>query len=450
MLDLLLITDLHYSTGPVPANCPHRRRHLGPWLIRKAFRRLAAEGIAPAAMIMLGDLLDDGTAATAEADLTELVKATREAAGELPVLVVPGNHDSGNERIAQAFDCPAGLHEIGGYGFIVFHDQVGAGDVTTRPTEALAGLQKAAAEHPGLPLIALQHNPLYPNIESGYPYMPSNTAEILAGYEKAGVFLSLSGHYHRGQAYAEHHGIGYYTAPTACESPFRLAHVRLDGRKAQIRELALGMEVPGLWDNHLHTEMAYCATTVRAREDITISRDMGLSGITFTEHAFQLYFEDQKEAWSYAWQNQPERVAEVLAGPCRKLEEYRRAAADWRSEFVRVGLEVDLCADGKLLLAEKHKAGWDLLVGAVHSLPDLAKDEPSAKKIELAFLQNTERLLAAGVQVLAHPFRCRSSCSARWPRCWPSPESRPRSTTIRTSPTSGSSGNAWLGRLRSA
>jgi hypothetical protein len=203
---------------------------------------LQDEGIDVGALIVLGDVVDNGLAEGAELDLAAIAHEAR--ASGLPVLAVPGNHDGDFERFAHIWACRPGLHEIGGYGFLVFHDRVDAQDVTTRPSKGLAHPAMVTSERPALPLVALQHNPLHPHIESSYPYMITNADAVLSGYQDAGVILSLSGHYHPGQAA---HRLGdnaggmiCYTAPAICEEPFRFAHVRLSGRAVEIYEYALG------------------------------------------------------------------------------------------------------------------------------------------------------------------------------------------------------------------
>jgi hypothetical protein len=61
----------------------------------------------------------------------------------------------------------------------------------------------------------------------------------MAAYREAGVVLSLSGHYHAGQAAHEVDGVIYYTAPALCEAPFRFAHLHLAGRRVWLQEYAL-------------------------------------------------------------------------------------------------------------------------------------------------------------------------------------------------------------------
>ncbi len=116
-----------------------------------------------------------------------------------------------------------------------------------------------------MPLIALQHNPVYPDIDSSkYPYMITNTEDIRAAYADSSVFLSLSGHYHRGQEPAALNGVVYRTLPAICESPFRFDYIEL--RDTQVDITAMELKVPHdfLTDNHLHTQFAYRASHGKA------------------------------------------------------------------------------------------------------------------------------------------------------------------------------------------
>ena len=237
-LDILVLTDLHYiHAADRVCPIPERKCQLGPALVRAAFRQLQQEEVEPDLLILLGDLVDDGLADGADVDLVAVAKAAQETG--IPVLAIPGNHDGDFGRFARLFGCEPGLHEIGGYGFLVFHDDVAPDHITTRPAKDLALPAQVARERPHLPLVALQHNPLHPHIEADYPYMPTNTQEILRGYNEAGAILSLSGHYHRGQPAHPAGGVTCYTLPAACEAPFCYAHIRLRGHEVEVREQAL-------------------------------------------------------------------------------------------------------------------------------------------------------------------------------------------------------------------
>jgi histidinol phosphatase-like PHP family hydrolase len=214
----------------------------------------------------------------------------------------------------------------------------------------------------------------------------------------------LSGHYHAGQPAHRAGGVTFYSAPAACEAPFRFAHLQLRGREARIREHALEMDVPGLVDVHCHTEFAYCGTTVAAEKNVRVAEAMGLAGICLTEHTFHLYF-GTDEAWSYRWQTDVARADREWASGRGRMPEYRTFARRLRSPFVRLGLEADLLADGRLLLADEDSEGWDLLVGSVHKIPGMEEESCARGDLESGFMHQTERLLGHPIQVLAHPFR---------------------------------------------
>ena len=236
-LDALVIADLHY-VQKADHVCPIERRKsdLGPLLVKGAFWRLRDDGVDVDVVVVLGDVVDNGLADGAGEDLAEVAEETR-ALG-VPVLAVPGNHDGDFQLFAALFGCSPGLHEVGGYGFLVFHDHVGDGDVTTRPA-ALLDLPAGAAAEQALPLVALQHNPLYVPGQHDYPYVLENAGQVLDGYREADIVLALSGHYHPGQPLSKVRGVPCYTVPAACEQPFRFAHVRLEGRDARVTELPL-------------------------------------------------------------------------------------------------------------------------------------------------------------------------------------------------------------------
>jgi histidinol phosphatase-like PHP family hydrolase len=167
------------------------------------------------------------------------------------------------------------------------------------------------------------------------------------------------------------------------------------------------MNTLNLIDTHCHTEYAYCATTVAATENIALSKAAGLQGICLVEHAFQLYF-DRDDAWSWKWQTDDTLVQKAWKSGRGRMPAYRQFAQGLRDQhngYVRLGLEVDLRADGSLLLAEEDTQGWNLLVGAVHHIHDFDRDRATQAEAEKLFLRDTERLLVHPIQVLAHPFR---------------------------------------------
>lgn len=403
VLNILAITDLHF-VGQAGRLSPHpeRRSSLAQVLLRKAWLRLQHLGLRTDVVVLLGDLVDDGAAEGAVQDL-EALAATVAGFG-VPCLAIHGNHDGAGEVYERILGTRPGLHELGGVGLLVFNDAVGAGDVTTRAAEDLARVEAIARAQPDLPLVALQHNPLYPSIPAKYPYMLTNGEAVLDGYGRAGVVASLSGHYHAGQGPTVRDGVTYYTVPTLCESPFRFAHVRVEERAVTITEQALRLDTAEIADVHCHTEYAYCGTTVSAGGALELAEALGVAQVCLTEHTFQLYF-DREEAWSFAWQTDLARVERAWRERRGRMDEYRRFVRPLRGPNVRLGLEVDLLADGRLLLAPEDRDGWDLLVGAIHTLPGFVKGVTDAAETQRLFLRETERLLESGIHVLAHPFR---------------------------------------------
>ncbi len=132
-----------------------------------------------------------------------------------------------------------------------------------------------------------------------------------------------------------------------------------------------------------------------------------MSGLCLVEHTFQLYF-DENDAWSWAWKTDDAMVQRAWATGRGRMSDYRAFVQDLRREygdFVRLGLELDLRADGSLLLAETDHDGWDLLIGSIHRIHDFDQERATQAQAEKLFLRETERLLAQPIDVLAHPFR---------------------------------------------
>lgn len=404
-LTLLAIADTHYTgLARQTAQPPQIRGELARTLLDKVFSRLSYMGIKPDLTVVLGDLIENGADRSAELDLTTLLGELSRSG--IPTLTLPGNHDGEPAAFNALYGTEPGLHEIGGYGFLVFNDAYNEAHECTRSEEALALPQSLAASHPGMPLIALQHSPIYPAIDSHYPYRPTNAADIMDSFQKAGVILSLSGHYHKGQKARAHEGVLYHTVPALCEAPFRFSLIRLTGNKVEIEELSLSMQVPNIVDVHCHTEHAYCGTTVDTASCIALSQALGVSTLCITEHAFQLYFE-KKQAMSFKWQATPERVEQAWAEPGRhRMAAYRRFAEKIRSPYVKIGLEVDLFDNGKLLLApEDAQEDWDILIGAVHFIQDFVPGKTTQQEAEELFIRDVARLVDHPINVLAHPFR---------------------------------------------
>lgn len=405
---ILALSDLHYSAlsrNQIPKYSQYSA--LAATLLKKCFLRLEHMGQKPDLIVIAGDLLQGDKSSNAELDLITL-KGVLTRSG-IPYLTLPGNHDLKQESFNRIMGTQPGLHKVGGYGVIVFNDlfEEDAGqDRCLRPASNIAETVRIIRENPGLPLIALQHAPIYPAIDSEYPYNPANAAEIIESYADSNLFLSLSGHYHSGIAPQEHRGVLYHTIPSLSQAPFEFSLIEINGTEVEIETLALRMEESGITDVHCHTEHAYCGTTTETANCIALSRALGVEQLCITEHTFQLYF-PKKVAMSFVWQSRPEMVEKVWRTPERsRMRKYQEFVTGFRSEYVKAGLEVDLHNGGQLLLAPQDmEFDWDLFVGAVHYIEGHTRGNTTQAESESLFMRDVEQLLQHGVHVLAHPFR---------------------------------------------
>jgi histidinol phosphatase-like PHP family hydrolase/Icc-related predicted phosphoesterase len=403
---VLAISDLHYTGLARQTLQPAMTRgELGRILLKKVFLRLEHLSIKPDLVVVLGDLIAEGKDREAENDLIALhSELTRSG---IPFLVLPGNHDLGCERFNDLFDVCPGLHTFGDYGFILFDDIFEEAHTTVRPEQSLKSTEQIAKENPNLSLIALQHAPIYPAIKSLYPYRPTNSTEIMDSFQKSNIILSLSGHYHKGQSLRVNEGVYYHTVPSLVEENFPFSIIRLEGKKVEVEEHSLKLAFPNIIDMHCHTEHAYCATTVDTAAALSLAKTLGVTMQCITEHAFQLYF-DKKYAMSGKWQKEPEEVQRVWDTPSRfRMDNYRRFAEKLRSPYTKIGLEVDLYDNGKLLLSpdDAEEDMWDFLIGAIHFIHDFTPGKTTQAEAEKLFLRDVEHLLHLPIKVLAHPMR---------------------------------------------
>lgn len=396
---LLVLSDIH-AASKGDANHPGRNCLLGCELARRALDDARRRGGFDAVAVA-GDLTDDPQAPDAADHLAALAEMLRQAAGQAPLLVVPGNHDGDAHRVAAIFGQTPGQRDIGGYRFVTFADSYAEGDVCTRTEEDRRRLDAAARD--GLPIIAIQHNPMNPVIVDDYPYMLTNREQVMRDYHRCGVLLSISGHYHPGQELSKEDGVRYVTAPALCVSPFGYLMITLRGREVRVerRQLAIPADWPPLWDCHVHTPFAYCGSGLETADTIDRAHLLGLAGLCFTEHAPQLYCNDG-DFFAGQYIGNPALWREAKHS---RMAEFHRQVLPLRSDFVKVGLEVELDGEGHLTLADEDRHWPDLLVGAVHFLRGLELDPQGHPGLNRHFMTACEGLLAGGVDILAHPWR---------------------------------------------
>jgi histidinol phosphatase-like PHP family hydrolase len=338
-------------------------------------------------------------AQTAGDDLAAIAQRLR--AFDLPLLVVPGNHDGPPERVLDTFGPQPEAVELGGYRIVSI---VARYDERDRTAYHDADLRRVAnVGHDAV--VVLQHNPVHPRIESDYPYNPTNADAVKQACTDAGVVLSLSGHYHAGIAPETVKGVTYATAPCICEAPFRFLHVRLRGREVEVTDqhLQMSASVP-LWDCHCHTEYAYCGDGVTVSDIVERARLLGLTGLVVTEHAGQLYLSPE-DFWSRRFFDEPDLIRRKRHTADCRMDRYLEQVEPLRGDFVRLGLECDTDARGGITLLPEDRAPWDVLVGAVHWIPGFDPATATDAERRRRFMAESESLCRAGVHVLAHPFR---------------------------------------------
>ncbi len=398
-LKLLVITDIHYDPAG-SREMPHRNcQRARQWLRRAVKDALRTERLDGA--ILLGDLLNDARVQNAPRDVADLLADLDELLGDLPRTIVPGNHDyMASGTLPPGLDGRTRLWELGGYRFAIFADRYVDAMVCTR-SEADRRWFARLAGSPGRPIVALQHNPMNPEIVSDYPHMLTNRRDVLADYAQAGVMLSLSGHYHPGQELNERDGVQYATLKALFAPPHHYTILTLRGQDVRIDQRTLAQpEGDGLVDSHAHSEYAYCAGDLTTDVLVERSREMGLAGVVVAEHAPQLYL-PRDGFWDGRHVADP-RTWRSPSGS--RMAGFRRFAEARRSEFLRFGFEVELDRDGDLTIHDDDRVWAELLLGAIHWLPRDVEGLSAQQVIDL-FARTSLGLIEGGIDVLAHPFR---------------------------------------------
>ncbi len=392
---IAVLTDLHASRRD--ESRPGRAGHLAGHWVRRAVKE--ARSLGPLhAVCILGDLTADAQDPQSEQIYRNLQEDLDQAIGDLPRWIVRGNHDLPSWKMT-GIDAPGlRIFTLGELAVACFDDRWDANDVCTRPAEQLARLERFASLHDG-PLLALQHNPIHPPIDADYPYMPVNREQIMRSYRRAGVDLSVSGHFHEGQPLTEDHGVKYATVGALCDEPYAWAIITLDQGRLELQQRSFRLP-RGLTDSHVHTQLAYCSGGIEVAQAVEVADRVGLSGLVLAEHAPQLYCTGE-DFWQGRHIEQPRLWRE---GRGDRVEALRRLVEPLRSGRIRTGLEVELDARGDLTLREEDRDWPDLLLGALHWVPHARQATSRAGEVR-KFLQACRRICSSGIDILAHPVR---------------------------------------------
>jgi len=246
-----LISDLHYRNvvPGTPANLKRDSRMAGE-LLRRCLEEMARLEVD--VLVCAGDCVDDPAQPGALEDVAELGEML--ASSGRRTIVVPGNHDPVPEVFYRALPRalrPPRQQRIGECDFLTFGDDVNVPEKQrAHRTEGALREMEAVLGRPGPLTFTVQHYVVFPDhVGTGYNHTYENAAGIRAVMERSPrKVVSLSGHFHRGYALAEHNGVQYFTARALCEAPYPYYVLEVDGEEVRVEERSLraaGEVTPG-------------------------------------------------------------------------------------------------------------------------------------------------------------------------------------------------------------
>jgi len=392
MTRICVIGDSHYGLGKMN---PARRGEFGDVLLLRAVHRIN-ELIKPDLTILLGDMVNDGNAPDGEARMITLREIVDKL--ESPCITIPGNHDGDVEKFYKVFESPQDIIDIKGTRFLPFTDPERPGYNAERMAPEIERMSHAARNHSG-PVVSLQHVPLFPPGASKCHYNYVNADEIIQAMKENGITHVIGAHNHGGIEPIRNDGISYLAVPALCESPFRFWEILIDEDEAEVtnHELRLPEEL-GLVDCHVHTPLAYCSENMEFKKAVDLADIFGLADMSFSEHSGQLYF-DAREYWK------GEAHAKGLEGRLPENDRMQEYLSRAKSLTEHIGFEVDADFKGRQMLRDEDREHASFLIGSVHKLPELRKPEPDEERVIDEFMFLSSKIVASGIQVLAHPFR---------------------------------------------
>jgi len=392
---IAILSDTHFCADR-GASVGTRRTGIADILLLRAVHRLNRY-IKPDITLVLGDLVNDGTASNANELLQRLKKILDLL--DSPTIVLPGNHDGDPAAFQRFFPLPSAFLDVEGVRFVAFVDPEEPGYMARRTAPDLARLAAARQDWSG-PIVAVQHVPLLPPKRHDCPYNYVNAEAILACMKTSGVNLAISGHYHPGIDLLEDEGVSCVVAPALCESPFSFLTLAMTGEQVAVTRHALKMPPElHLTDAHVHTSLAYCNENMDVAMSLRLAEDFGLAGIRVTEHSGHLYF-DRKGYGTCA------RDGMASARPeCSRLDRYLEVLDQAACPQPWRGIEIDCCFDGSPLSRAADLEHFPFRIGAMHQMAGLLGPNPGPAGVSGEFLATLERFLQTGIQALAHPFR---------------------------------------------
>ncbi len=393
-IKIAVIADIHYAEKD---SGEKRKGSLGNILLLRAIHRLN-RAIKPDVTVLLGDLLDDGDSPDAgrlRQNLNDTINIL-----DSPSIILPGNHDGNVENFYVDFTKPPESLDIKGHRLISFVDPEEPGFNARRREKDLKRMECSCKDFDG-PVIMLQHTPLFPPGSCNCPFNYTNIENLLGKIEKGGIKHSISAHFHEGSELIRHKKGNFSIAPALCEEPFRFLEIKIDGGKISTTLHSLQVTpAPGLIDFHVHSPFAYCNENMSFPESVRLAGHFGLAGLSLTEHSAHLYF--SKEEYRSRQFLKTGLKSSVAAN--NRMENFLVNARAF-SPPAKVALEVDSDYSGRPVVLPEDAERADILLGAVHALPELTNAHPRPTVAADQYLAIIENFLKSGIKILAHPFR---------------------------------------------
>jgi len=392
--NVVVLTDVHFSfDAQVEMGC--RRGDLSDILLLRAVHRVNRY-LKPDLVLCLGDFSNDAKLEETKkiADILALIQC--------PKIIIPGNHDCEDSLFFNIMPPNEDFLDINGLRFIPFCDEEEPGYNAVRSQQDIERLKSLSQNFDG-PLISCQHVPLFQSETVNCPYNYTNAEEIIDAMKLADCRVAISGHFHPGFSSDTQPFGTSIASPCICETPFRFQQLLIDETgKVESKEHILSLpEELELFDCHIHSNFAYCNENMDFAKTVELGKVLNLKGLALTEHTAHLYY-SRKEYMNLVpfGVDSIERHAKSKSS---RMQEFILQTEKLKTDYTKVGFEVDCDLKGRPIGIEKDLSYADLLLGAIHRLPDTATRHPETIIDCFKFLM--ENFTDFQFHILAHPFR---------------------------------------------
>jgi histidinol phosphatase-like PHP family hydrolase len=158
------------------------------------------------------------------------------------------------------------------------------------------------------------------------------------------------------------------------------------------------------YDYHVHTTLSYCHEGDLTVDNlIAAAQERGLEGFAVADHSAHIYF-DRPTVSRHEYILNYDVFLEAKESSRWKFEEYLDMLAGYKDANVLTSSEVDVAANGELILDLRYRDRLDVLLGGLHWLPCMA-GESDSKTFLVQFMDFTMMILETDIDILTHPTR---------------------------------------------